>query len=69
LNANITAGCQALEREADDLTENSPEDMNMNDPELPEVVAACEFFKAEEYEWPQTIKQIVAVCLKDVKKL
>ena len=62
-------GCQALEKEADDVAENSPEDANVNDPELPEVVAAREFFEAEEYEQPRTIKQIVAACLKDVKKL
>ena len=41
----------------------------MNDPELPKFVATCEFFEAEEYEQPLTIKQIVAACLKDVKKL
>ena len=62
-------GHQALEKEADYLAENSLEDANVNDPKLPEVMAAREFFKVEEYEQPQTIKQIVAACLKDVKKL
>ena len=58
---------QALEREADNLAENSLEDVN--DPELPEVVDAHEFFEVEEHKQLQTIKQIVAVCLRDIKKL
>ena len=62
-------GHQALEKEANYLAENLPEDANVNDPELPEVVAALEFFEVEEYKQPQTIKQIVVACLKDVKKL
>ena len=45
-------GYQALDKEADDVAENSLEDVNVNDPELPEVVAACEFFEVEEYEQP-----------------
>jgi hypothetical protein len=36
-------GQQALKREADNLAENSLEDVN--DPKLPEVVAACEFLR------------------------
>ena len=64
---NTTMAQQALEREANNLAENFLEDMN--DPELPKDVAACEFFEVEEHEQPQTIKKIVAVCLKDIKKL
>jgi len=45
------------------------EDANWNDPKLSEVVAACEFFEAEEHKQPWTIEKIVAACLKDIKKL
>jgi len=43
--------------EADNLVEDSVEDANWNDPELPEVVAAHEFFEAKEHKQPWTIKQ------------
>ena len=38
-------GHQALEKEADYLAENLLEDTDVNDPKLPEVVAACEFLR------------------------
>ena len=58
---------QAFEREADNLVEDSLE--NVNYPELPEFVAAHDFFEVEEHEQLQTIKKIVTGCLRDIRKL
>ncbi|KZP25484.1 hypothetical protein FIBSPDRAFT_1008199 [Athelia psychrophila] len=68
---NIEFGDEAfkiLEREAENIAENSPQD-EQEDIVRAKIVLACELFKDEELEQLQTIKEIVAACLKDVKKV